>query len=143
VWGCLAKVLLHEPKRKKQRPKVFDCMFIGYAHHSASYRFLVIRSDNNAMEVNTIIETKNVEFFEHVFRLKIHVDKPSHASSSSHTKESDDNEEIELRRSKKVRKETDFGKDSLHFLLVMTLSLIKRLSPLRMLHSEKRLLTIN
>ena len=43
------------------------------------------RSDNNVMEVNTIIETKNAEFFEHVFSLKTHVDKPSHVSSSSHT----------------------------------------------------------
>ena len=39
-------------------------MFIGYVHHSASYRFLVTRSDNNVMEVNTIIEIKNAEFFE-------------------------------------------------------------------------------
>ena len=52
-------------------------MFIGYAHHSASYRFLVTRSDNNVMEINTIIETKNVEFFEHVFLLKTYVDKSS------------------------------------------------------------------
>ena len=62
------------------------------------------RSDDNAMEVNTIVETKNAEFFEHVFPLKTHVDKPSHASSSSHAQESDNNEEIELRRSKRVRK---------------------------------------
>ena len=49
------------------------------------------------MEINTIVETKNAEFFEHGFPLKTHVDKPSHASSSSHAQESDDNEEIELR----------------------------------------------
>ena len=29
------------------------------------------RSDNKVMEVNTIIETKNAEFFEHVFPLKL------------------------------------------------------------------------
>ena len=79
--GCLTKILLPEPKRKKLGPKTFDCMFIGYAHHSASYRFLVTRSDNNVMKVNTIVKTKNVEIFEHVFPLKTHVDKPSHASS--------------------------------------------------------------
>ena len=50
-------------------------MFIGYAYHSASYRFLVTRSDNNIMEINTIVETKDAEFFEHVFPLKTHVDK--------------------------------------------------------------------
>jgi len=59
VWGRLTKVLLPEPKRKKLGPNTFDCMFIGYAHHSASYRFFVIRSDNNVMKVNTIVETKS------------------------------------------------------------------------------------
>jgi len=93
VWGCLLKVLLPELKRKKLGPKIFDCMFIGYAQHSASYRFLLTRSDNNAMEVNTIVETKNAEFFEYVFSLKTHIDKPSYASFSSHAQESVDNEE--------------------------------------------------
>ena len=49
--------------------------------------------------------------------MKTHVDKPYHASSSSHAQEYDDNEEIELRRSKRVRKETDFGKDFFTFLV--------------------------
>ena len=74
------------------------------------------RSDNNVMEINTIVETKNAKFFEHVFSLKTHVDKSSHASSSSHAQESDDNEQIEL-RSKRVRKETDFDKDFFTFLI--------------------------
>jgi len=117
VWGCLANVLLSKPKRKKLGPKNFDGMFIGYAQHSVAYRFLVTRSDNNAMEPNTIVETKNAEFFEHVFPLKTHVDKSSHASSSSHAHESDDNVEIELRRSKRARKATDFGNDFFTFLI--------------------------
>ena len=66
---------------------------------------------------STIVETKNAEFFEHVFPLKTHVDKPSHTSSSSYAQESDDNEETELRRSKRVRKGTDFGKDFFTFLV--------------------------
>ena len=49
--------------------------------------------------------------------MKTHVDKPSHASSSSHAQESDDNEETELRRSKINRKETDFGNDFFTFLV--------------------------
>jgi len=43
-------------------------MFLGYAEHSAAYRFLVLNSD--IIERNTIVETKNVEFFEHIFPLK-------------------------------------------------------------------------
>ena len=43
------------------------------------------------MEINTIVETKHAEFFEHVFSLKTHADKPSYASSSSHAQECDEN----------------------------------------------------
>ena len=68
MWGCLAKVMLPEPKRKKIGSKTSDCMFIGYAKHSAAYRFLVLKSE--VLDCNTIIETKNAEFFEHNFPLK-------------------------------------------------------------------------
>ena len=54
------------------------------------------RNDNNVIGVNTIVEIRNAEFFEYVFSLKTHVDKPSHASSSSHAQESDDNKEIKI-----------------------------------------------
>ena len=67
VWGCLAKVMLPDHKKRKIRSKTYDCMFIGYASNSAAYRFLVLKSD--VLECNTIIETKNVEFFEHIFPL--------------------------------------------------------------------------
>ena len=44
VWGCLAKVMFPDPKKRKIRSKTFDCMFIGYASNSAAYRFLVLKS---------------------------------------------------------------------------------------------------
>jgi len=44
-------------------------MFLGYIEHSVAYRFLVLKND--VIEHNTIVETKNVEFFEHIFPLKI------------------------------------------------------------------------
>ena len=40
VWGCLAKVLVPEPKKVKIGPKTVDCIFIGYVHNSNAYRFL-------------------------------------------------------------------------------------------------------
>ena len=43
-------------------------MFIGYAKNSTAYRFLVLKSD--VLDHNTIIETKNVEFIEHIYPLK-------------------------------------------------------------------------
>ena len=57
MWGCLAKVLLPDPKRKKIGSKTADCMFIGYAQQSPAYRFLVLKSE--ILEHNTIIETKD------------------------------------------------------------------------------------
>ena len=61
VWGCLAKVILPEPKKMKIGSKTSDCLFIGYAQHSVAYRFLVLKS--NVLDCNTIIETKNAKFF--------------------------------------------------------------------------------
>ena len=58
MWGCLAKVMLPDAKKRKIRSKTYDCMFIEYASNSATYRFLVLKSD--VKKCNTIIETKNV-----------------------------------------------------------------------------------
>ena len=77
VWGCLAKVILLDLKKRKIGSKTFDCMFVGYASNSAAYRFIVLISD--VLEWNTIIETKNAEFFEHIFPLS---KKISHTPTS-------------------------------------------------------------
>ena len=61
MWGCLAKVTLPDPKRRKIWSKTSDCMFIGYASNSVAYRFLVLKSD--VLESNTIIETKKCQIF--------------------------------------------------------------------------------
>jgi hypothetical protein len=39
TWGCLAKVNLPEPKKRKLGPKIVDCVFLGYVHNSTAYRF--------------------------------------------------------------------------------------------------------
>jgi len=44
-------------------------MFLGYAEHNVAYRFFVLKSD--VIEHNTIVETKNIEFFEHIFPSKV------------------------------------------------------------------------
>ncbi|OMO54671.1 Integrase, catalytic core [Corchorus capsularis] len=99
--GCLAKVLLPDIKKRKVGSKTSDCLFIGYAEHSAAYRFLVLKSD--AIECNTIVETKNAEFFEQIFPLR--TDTISHAPfhRDDLTVVNDD-----LRRSKRQRKESSF-----------------------------------
>ena len=107
MWGCLAKVLLSESKKRKLGSKIFDCIFIGYTKYSVAYRFLVLRSD--VFDCNTIIETKNVGFFKHIFSLS---NKISHAPVEIN-KEITSNEE--LKRSKRQRKEFSCGNDFQHF----------------------------
>ena len=61
VCGCLAKVMLPNPMKRKIGSKTSNCLFLGHAKRSATYRFLVLNSD--IIECNTIIETKNAKFF--------------------------------------------------------------------------------
>lgn len=70
VWGYLAKVMTLLPKQMKIDPKMVDCIFISYADHSNAYRFLVYESKNPDIHKNTILESKNVSFFENIFPCK-------------------------------------------------------------------------
>ena len=118
VWGCFAKVMLPDPKKRKIGSKTSYCMFIGYANNSAAYRFLVLKSV--VLESNTIIETKHAEFFEHIFPL---FGKISHTPTIVDDIEKSYDEHVpiivddmessqdELRRSKRQRKEVSFGDD--------------------------------
>jgi len=99
----LAKVMLLNPKKRKIGSKTFGCMFLCYVEHSAANRFLVLKSD--VIEHNTIVETKNAEFFEYMFFLKV-----SETPKQSIDNNSDAMCEV-LRRSKRQRKETSFGHD--------------------------------
>jgi len=78
-------------------------MFIGYPANSVAYRFLVLKSD--VLDYNTIIETKNAEFFEHIYPLN---EKSSYAHVNDNRVDETNIEEV---RSKKQRKETSFGND--------------------------------
>ena len=71
MWGCLAKVLIPDPKRSKLGSKTVDCMFIGYSQNSVAYRFLVLKSTSNLFDANNIIESKDAEFFEDIFSMKL------------------------------------------------------------------------
>jgi hypothetical protein len=43
--GCLVMISVPIKKKHKLEPKIVDCIFWGYAHHSTTYKFLVIKSD--------------------------------------------------------------------------------------------------
>ncbi|KAL0373734.1 UNVERIFIED_CONTAM: Retrovirus-related Pol polyprotein from transposon TNT 1-94 [Sesamum radiatum] len=107
VWGCLAKVAYPVFKRPNIGPKTFDCVFIGYAHNSAAYRFMCLND-------NSICESRDAEFFELEFPLnKAH--NPLIVSNSSITASAPST--IELRRSKRRKIETSFGPDFLSVFL--------------------------
>jgi hypothetical protein len=54
-------------KKRKLGPKTVDCVFLGYAHHSIDYRFLVIKLEVPDVHVDTFLESHNVTFFENIF----------------------------------------------------------------------------
>jgi hypothetical protein len=69
-WGCLAKVNLPIPKKRKLGPKTVDCVLLGYAFHSIGYRFLIVKSEVSDMRVGTIMESNDATFFEDIFPMK-------------------------------------------------------------------------
>ncbi|KAL2250125.1 UNVERIFIED_CONTAM: Retrovirus-related Pol polyprotein from transposon TNT 1-94 [Sesamum indicum] len=130
VWGCLAKVLNPEHKRKKLGPKTVDAVFLGYVETSYALRFLVIKSEIPGIEVNTIVEFRDAVFLEDVFPLKTgipsnvslddslastsiheHVEKMSNVGVSSSSSNQTHEESDEPRRSKRARIIKDFGSD--------------------------------
>ena len=70
MWGCLTKVAIPTPKKVKIGPKTVDCIFIGKTQNSSAYRFLVYKSEILDIHKNTIMESRNVSFFEHIFPCK-------------------------------------------------------------------------
>ena len=70
TWGCLAKVNIPISKKRKLGPKIVDCVFLGYAHQSIAYRFLVVKSKVSDMHVDIIMESRDATFFENIFPMK-------------------------------------------------------------------------
>jgi hypothetical protein len=70
TWGCLAKVNVSINKKCKLGRKTVDCVFLGYAHHSITYRFLVIKLEIPDVHVDIFLESRDVTFFENIFPMK-------------------------------------------------------------------------
>jgi len=54
-------------KKRKLGPMTVDCIFLGYAHYSMSYMFLVIKYEVPDVLVVTLLESRDVAFFENIF----------------------------------------------------------------------------
>ena len=103
------------------------CIFIGYAHNSGAYRFLVHKSEIPNIHRNTIMESRNACFFEDIFSCRTHEGGPRSleqfdelASENDHVDDpSDDQIEVldEPRRSKKARISKSLGPDFLTYMV--------------------------
>ncbi|KAA0042080.1 ty1-copia retrotransposon protein [Cucumis melo var. makuwa] len=124
--GDASKVPFPALKKSTVGSKTFDYIIIGYAQNSAAYRFMCLND-------KTINESRDAEFFEHVFPLKQSLYAPS-LSKRMHDPEnpsivseipvsetvdtSNLRCELELRRSKRQRTEKSFGQDFLSTFIV-------------------------
>ena len=87
TWGCLAKVNVPIPKKRKLGPKTVDCVFLGYAFHSIGYRFLIVKSEVPDMHVGIIMESNDATLFEDIFPMK---NNPSSSSQEMPSSSSQD-----------------------------------------------------
>jgi hypothetical protein len=130
AWGYLVKVNVPACKKRKLGPKTVDCIFLGYAHNSTTYRFLVIKSEFLDVQVNILTKLRDATFFEYVFSVKDRVATCSEASTSYTLEPSavslptvyieqpiDDNNTDTPRRSNRQRVENSFGDDFIIYLV--------------------------
>ena len=111
VWGCLAKINISEPKKRKLGSKTVDAVFIAYAQNSNIYKFLVIKSDISDISFNSILEARDASFFENIFPFKTKIFRSLECeSSSSRFMELELETETKLKRSKRIRIEKNFRK---------------------------------
>ena len=111
------------PKRIKIWSKSVDCVFINYAHNSSAYWFRIHNSNIPDMNVNTIIESRNVVFFEEIFPYKSTQESSSlkrnfeSTSSTSHDQElMEERNEAKPRRSNRAKMSKSFGLDFLNYV---------------------------
>nr|GEX22474.1 zinc finger, CCHC-type [Tanacetum cinerariifolium] len=110
---CRAVVRLPDLKRKTLGEKGIDCIFVGYAEHSKTYRFYIIEP-NNLVSINSIIESRDAIFDENRFSS---IPRPKdiipNSDESQRGNLSDDvpNEISEPRKGKRVWKAKSYGSD--------------------------------
>jgi hypothetical protein len=101
-------------------------VFLGYAHNSIAYRFLVVKSEVSDMHVDTIFESRDATFFQNIIPMKdmrsnakfsseIALDNTIPIESIEQTLEKDDNE-VPV-RNKRQRIAKFFGDDFIVYLV--------------------------
>ncbi|GKB39216.1 zinc finger, CCHC-type containing protein [Tanacetum coccineum] len=121
-----AVVRLPDPKLKTLDERGIKCIFVGYAEHSKTFRFYVIKP-NDSISINSTIESRDAIFNENRFSS---VPGPSQRSLVNGTEEigysvvpEDVTEEVvqqpepELRKGKRKRTPKDFGPEFQLYLI--------------------------
>ena len=120
VWGCRAIVKVPEPKRKKLGERGIECIFLGYAENSKAYRFLVIEP-NDSYPINKVIESRDAIFQEYIFdslsRSQEITNSDEQEISNNNISNNDMSEFVELRRSKRIKRQKTYGPDFFMFLV--------------------------
>ncbi|CAL8089132.1 unnamed protein product [Prunus armeniaca] len=117
VWGCLAKVLIPDPKRKKIGHKTIDAVFLSYAKNSSANRSLVINYEVKEVANNTVMEARDATFFEDIFPYKTRISKEVQTSEKPSSSTTIENLESQELRSKRARVEKNFGDNFYTFLV--------------------------
>ena len=135
-------MVVPKPKRVKIGPKTIDCVFIGYAHNSSAFRFLVHKSDIPDIHVNTFIESREATFFENVFPYKSAPEsttlKRPLDTTNDDTLVDQEPSGLEPRRSKRARIATSFGPNFLTNLIESEPQRSLKQCPLLKLHIGKK-----
>ena len=130
TWGCLAKVNVSAPKKRKFGPKMVDCVFFGYAQNNTAYRFLVVKSDSPDVSVYTIVESRDALFFEEVYPMRSASNSETQIYNQSEiiappepnsgpVSSDEDNDKVDdaPHRSKRQRVVKSFGNDFIVYLV--------------------------
>jgi len=78
-----------------------------YAQYSKGYRFLVVEP-NISVEINTVIESKDAEFYEHRFTSIPSINDKMVEPIRNNNESGEPSEPYKIRRSKRMRKEKSF-----------------------------------
>jgi hypothetical protein len=116
-------------KKWKLGPKIVDCIFLGYAQHSAAYNFFIIKSEIPDVHANTMTESGDATFFENIFPMKDSAassSQPTYISAPEPSNNSEPTTDIEQvteqdidapQRSKRQRIRKSFGDDFIIYLV--------------------------
>jgi hypothetical protein len=130
TWGCMGKINVPINKKRKLGPRTVDCIFLGYASCSIAYKLLVVKSEVSDVYVDTIMESRDATFFEHMFPMKdIHRNSrysseitpkhntPVESFEQPHESVLEEDDNDAPKRSKRQRDEKSFGNDFIVYLV--------------------------